>query len=95
MQMKKQKLSVNETRRQGLREKYFKIAITNMELKLMCLMHSNAKHRSLIWSRERLIPETKQEKWAAHAPKTQTPFDGFQGRVFKGNIWGQACVIFF
>ena len=30
MQMKKQKLSVNATRCQGLREKYFKIAITNM-----------------------------------------------------------------
>lgn len=44
-----------------------------VELKLMCLMHSNAKHRNLIWSRKRLIPGTKLEKWAAHAPKTQTP----------------------
>lgn len=57
----------------------------------MCLMHSNAKHRSLIWSRERLIPGTKQENGQL-MPQGITP-DGFREGVFK-DIWGQACVIF-
>ena len=34
----------------------------------------------------------KQGEQTAHAQKTQTP-DGFQGKVFKGNIWGEGCSV--
>ena len=43
---------------------------------------------------QHLLQSTKQEKWVANAENQNSP-NGFQGRVFKGNIWVSRVCDFF
>lgn len=39
-----------------------------------------------------LITGTKQRVWVAYAQKPEL-HESFQGKVFKGSIWGEGCMV--
>ena len=47
----------------------------------------------IVWSRKRFIAEPSKENGWFMLKRSEIA-DGFQGRVFKGKIWGEGCTVY-